>query len=350
MSRQGGLTLLVIAETTGGGLGAVARDQATWFARRDWRVTLATPESGITAVRPGFEHRAVPIPWSARDVRGMVRAVAGLRATVRAVRPDIIHCHGMRPFLVARAATRHRPYVTLHGTGAVPSDPRGYAWLRRAGLRLIPLLARGAYNAGVEPQTGWTFLAHASPRLQKLTQKAMDPREGPATFLWLGSLNEAKRPDVFVRAIKSAAETIPLRGIVAGDGPRRQDLARLIGDLGAPIEMVGQIDDVQAVLDGVQGLVLFSWFEALSFVVQEAMWVGRPVLCSPLPSLRWLLGDTGVYADDVEAAAARIVELTDPAYAAALAERASERIRSLIAPDAPWPVLDATYRRDLGVA
>ncbi|MBF6606397.1 MAG: glycosyltransferase family 4 protein [Chloroflexi bacterium] len=344
------MSLLVVAGTLGGGLGAAAREQSGWFTRRGWRVVLAAP--GDIPWMPGldFEHHSTPIPRSARDARGMARAVADLRAIVHDVRPDVIHCHGMRPFLVARAATRHRPYVTLHGTGAMPSDPRGYARLRWAGLRLVPLLARRAYTAGVEPHPGWTFLAHASPRLQTLSRREMDRQDGPATFLWFGNLVDQKRPDLFVRAISRAADTVPVRGIMAGGGPRRDEIERLIGELRAPIELVGHIDDVQTALDRARSVVLFSWFEGVSFAVEEAMWVGRPVLCSALPSLRWLLGDSGAFADDVEAAAARIIELTDRDHAAALADRASARIRDLIAPHAPWPELDATYRRDLGAA
>ncbi|MHB8397582.1 MAG: glycosyltransferase family 4 protein [Candidatus Limnocylindrales bacterium] len=337
-----------MAGTLGGGLGAAAREQSRWFSRRGWRVVLAAP--GDVSLMPGtdFEYHPVPIPRSARDVRGMARAVADLRAMVRDVRPDVIHCHGMRSFLVARAATRHPPYVTLHGTGAMPSDPLGYARLRRAGLRLVPHLARRAYNAGVEPLPGWSFLTHASPRLQFLARREMDRSDGPATFLWFGNLVDQKRPDLFVRAIGRAAESVPVRGIMAGGGSRRDEIERLIDDLRAPIDMVGHVDDVQAALDGVRAVVLFSWFEGIPFAAEEAMWVGRPVLCSSLPSLRWLLGDSGVFADDVEAAAARIIELTDREYAQALADRASTRIRELIQPDAPWPFLEATYRRDLG--
>ncbi|HVA85218.1 MAG TPA: glycosyltransferase, partial [Candidatus Saccharimonadales bacterium] len=234
-----------MAGTLGGGLGAAAREQSRWFSRRGWRVVLAAP--GDVSLMPGtdFEYHPLPIPRSARDVHGMARAVADLRAMVRDVRPDVIHCHGMRPFLVARAATRHPPYVTLHGTGAMPSDPRGYARLRRAGLRLIPLLARRAYDAGVEPHPGWTFLAHESPRLQTLSRQEMDRQGGPATFLWFGNLVDQKRPDLFVRAISRAAESVPVRGIMAGGGPRRDEIERLISELRAPIELVGHIDNVQ---------------------------------------------------------------------------------------------------------
>jgi glycosyltransferase involved in cell wall biosynthesis len=176
----------------------------------------------------------------------------------------------------------------------------------------------------------------------------MDRQDDPATFLWFGNLVDQKRPDLFVRAISRAAETVPVRGIMAGGGSRHDEIERLIGDLRAPVEMEGHVNDVQSALDRARSVVLFSWFEGVSFAVEEAMWVGRPVLCSPLQSLRWLLDDTGVFADDVETAVARIIEPADLDYAAGLAERASARIRRLIAPDAPWPRLDMAYRQDLG--
>jgi len=341
-------TLLIVASTLGGGLGAVVRDQVDWYTAHGWRVIAAVPADSALGPLAEIEHRPIPIPISARDLPAMVRTVREVRTIVRRTKPDVIHCHGMRSFLVTRPATSLRPYVTLHGTGRVDSDPPGYRFVRGAGLRVIPLLARRAFNAGVERQPGWSFLPHASPRLQTLTSMAM-PEHGELTVIWMGNLVEQKRPDVFIRAIGKAAERVTVKGIVAGGGDR-PDLERLVREIGAPVEFTGWVDDVEQAVGDARGLALFSWFEALAFVVQEAMWVGRPVVCSPLPSLRWLVGDTGLYADDVDSAADAIVELADRDRAATLGERARDRIRTLISPHDPWPHLETVFRRDLGQA
>ena len=341
-------TLLVVASTLGGGLGAVVRDQADWYTAHGWRVVAAVPADAAPGPLAEIEHRSIPIPMSARDIRSMSRTIRELRTIIRSTRPDVIHCHGMRSFLVTRPATSRRPYVTLHGTGSVGSDPPGYRYVRSAGLRLIPLLARRAFNAGVERQPGWSFLPHASPRLQTLTSMPM-PEHGDLAVIWMGNLVEQKRP--MSSSGPSAARPSGSPSAGSSPGPAdRPDLRRLamrsVRRSNSPVgsTTLRRPSAPPAASPSSAGS------RRLAFVVQEAMWVGRPVVCSPLPSLRWLVGDTGLYADDVESAAAAFVELADRDRAASLGERAGERIRSLLSPHDPWPHLETVFRRDLGQA
>jgi len=92
---------MIVADSLEGGLGAVARAHASWFAAMDWRVVVAAPGSG--AVLTG-EHVAVPVPGSARDVVGMTRAAARLRSFSKQFRASVVHCHGARSLVIARAA------------------------------------------------------------------------------------------------------------------------------------------------------------------------------------------------------------------------------------------------------
>jgi glycosyltransferase involved in cell wall biosynthesis len=90
---------------------------------------------------------------------------------------------------------------------------------------------------------------------------------------------------------------------------------------------------------------LFSGFEGVPFSVQEAMWVGRPVVLSPLPALRWFAGDQARWAVDADEAAQALVALCDHEVAAAEGRAAGRRARSLLTPDAPFPRLRADYER-----
>lgn len=347
MSRSAGHCLLIVGDSSGGGVGACAREQAAWFSGRGWRVVLALPPDALHRDVPGVECHEIALPRTARDARGMANAVREVRHLVRRHAPDVVHAHGMRSFLVARLSTARRPYVTLHGTGSLPSDPSGYGRLRAAGVAAIPWLARHAFNAGVEPHRGWDFLAHASPRLGSYPILPL-PGDGPPLVLWLGSLVPQKRPELFVRAISRAAETTDVRGIMAGEGPLRGEIEALVRSLGAPVEILGRVDDVEGLLRRASAVALFSSFEALAFALQEAMWAGRPIIASPLPSLQWLLGETGLYADDEAAAAEAMVLLADRDRAQAAGNATAARVRALLQPGDPWPAVEVAFLRGLG--
>lgn len=339
--------LLIVAETLHGGLGGVVRQQVEWFAGRGWSVAVAAPLEEEGLAPEGSRHYQLSIPTSARNLRQMALATRSLRAIIRAGSPTVIHCHGLRSFAITRLASPIRPYVTLHGTGMMLSDPIGYGGVRRLGLRIAPLLAEEAFNAGPEYRTGWTFLPHASPRLATMAELPFPAAGSEPVFLWLGRLSEPKLPTLFVEAISEAARVTPLRGLLAGDGPLSVAVERLIAELKAPIDVVGHAEDVAGLLERSWALVLFSRFEALAFSAQEAMWAGRAVVSSPLPGIRWLLGDTGLVASDVPSAAQSIVKLTDRDLAARLGAEAAARIRELITPVAPWPTVEAAYRDHL---
>jgi glycosyltransferase involved in cell wall biosynthesis len=162
----------------------------------------------------------------------------------------------------------------------------------------------------------------------------------------VGRVDEGKPGDEFVQAIARLARDREVVGLVVGGGPGVVRLERLATELHAPVEFLGE-QDPEPLLRRAWALGLFSRHEAVSFVAQEAMWMGRPVVVSPLPGLEWLVGDTGLFAADVDEAVAGMASLCDPERAGRLGERAAERIRRLIAPDDPWPAIAMMYEEQL---
>jgi glycosyltransferase involved in cell wall biosynthesis len=137
-----------------------------------------------------------------------------------------------------------------------------------------------------------------------------------------------------------------VHGVVVGGGQGIARLERLALELRAPVDFVGERDP-EAWLRRAWALCLFSSHEAVSFVAQEAMWVGRAVVVSPLPGLQWLVGDAGVLAAGVDEAVEGMGSLCDAGRAAPLGERAAQRIRGLIAPTDPWPAIATMYEEQL---
>ena len=336
----GTIDLLIVADHAGGGLGASARAQAAWFSGQGWTVAFAAP---WLAGFPLGDVRPVPLTPAEgiRHVGSVGRAAGQLRAAVRELRPRVVHAHGTRSQLLCLLAGV-RPYVTMHGSGGrVPGQSRAGAAARRLGRNAAPLLARGAYSAS--PSGGrWRTTLHASPNLRRLD--LLPPASSdPPEFVWIGRLDVPKQPSTFVRAVALAAEDRELRGLVVGDGLLRPELEAEAARLGAPVTFVGETDDVTPFLARARAVCLFSDFEGVPFSVQEAMWAGRAVLLSPLPSLRWFAGGAALFAADAEEAAAGLRSLCDPASAAVWAGRAGRRVRELLSPEDPYPSLLADY-------
>ena len=332
--------LFIVSDTLAGGMGALVRAHAEWFGAHAWEVVLAAPADGSA---PDTTVRFVEIPAvrSTRRADQMLRAGRALRRARRQYGAGaVVHVHGMRSFLLTRLAGLPKPYVSVHGAHPSPDDPAGYDVLRKAWFRVIPRLARGATTGEPRPEKGWSFTPFASPLLAQLDVLPFPAAGSTPTFVWLGLLDDRKQPELFVRALAGAPRA---RGVLAGDGPRAAEIAALIRDLDAPVEMVGHADPVP-LLQQAWALCLFARSEGTPLAVMESMWAGRTVIASDLPGIRYLVGDTGVLADDVAVVAAAIAELADDhALAVQRGSEAAARIRALITPDTPWAQLERSY-------
>jgi glycosyltransferase involved in cell wall biosynthesis len=333
--------LLLVSDTTSGGHGAAVLAHCEWFTRHGWDVAVAAPSDG--RVGSSKCHVPIPIPRSVRNVRGVIGASSALHRLCRAMKPTVIHCYGARSFLVSRLAQRRTPYFTLYFIGSMPDDPPLYHALRNVGLRTLPLLASTAFSGRPDAPHGYNFLPNASPSLNWMTSWSPFVGDGIPTFLWLGRLSEPKRPEIFVEALAEAAKVREVRGVMTGVGSLADSVRHLIDRLSAPITLVGHVEDPLALLAGCNALCLFSRDECLTYAVQEAMWMGRPVIASPLPGLRWLVGDAGVLSDDVATICRQMIQLCDSDEVKRQGNACATRIHRLLTPDLPWPETEKAY-------
>lgn len=350
MTARAHRRLLIVSESLGGGLGAAVSAQVRYFTDAGWRVQVGAPLAGRRqAPELADALLGVAIPASIRDLAGASRAAHELRGALASNPADVVHCHGIRSFLVTRCLARVPASVTWHGSRALPDEPWLVRHLRRPVYRFTSALAQEAIAAGPGFGSGWTFLPHASPRLAGLDQVAVgDDISVPARFVFAGRLAEPKRVEMFIEGVAMAARRVPVEGVVVGEGPREGELRDLVERLGAPVAMLGHRGDVGAVIASGRASVLTTGFEAAAFAAQEAMWIGRAVVASPIPALEWLVGDTGRFVDSAEELADALVELADPGLAAELGERAARRVRCLIEVDSPWPELERRLRARIG--
>ena len=130
------------------------------------------------------------------------------------------------------------------------------------------------------PPNGYNKLGNAD-RNSKITQEAKKP-----TLLFVGRLVGYKGLLFFIQAMK----TVDAQLLIAGDGPLRTKLQRLVkaANLSDKIQFLGYVseDEKQALYQKADVFVLpsISANEAFGYVLLEAMSEGLPVITCDLPT------------------------------------------------------------------
>jgi glycosyltransferase involved in cell wall biosynthesis len=277
-------SLLVIADSLDGGMGAAALGQCALFARAGWRVDLAAP-AAMSSAADGIHRHDLDVPVSAFKVAAMLRGARQARRLVHDLDSDIVHVHGLRTLAVL-AAGGTRPFVTLHSSGRNPGQTAVGTWIRKASRGIAPLFARGAFSVVPVARGRWSTMLVPSPRLEALDRKAPGELASHPLFVFPARLAPPKRPELFIDAMAALAERVPgVEGVVLGEGPDRTSLEARILATGAPVRLLGYVEDPTPWYRQAWGVCLLSDFESLPFVVQEAMWAGRAVVSSDLPGV-----------------------------------------------------------------
>jgi glycosyltransferase involved in cell wall biosynthesis len=154
-------------------------------------------------------------------------------------------------------------------------------------------------------------------------------------ILSTGRLAEQKGLEYLIRAAKRLREDLPTARIVlAGDGPLREQLSKLVSDLGLGdlVTLVGHRSDVGDLLVAADLVVFPSLWEGLSISLLEAMAAGKPVVTTTIGSNREVTndGETAVLVPpkDPGALAAAIRSLaTDPERLAELGREGQQAQR-----------------------
>jgi glycosyltransferase involved in cell wall biosynthesis len=225
-------------------------------------------------------------------------ALVMVRRHVADLKPDIVHTHlGSAGFLGSLAARSLRvPSIASIHAISQPSDLRsrgllklGAAARRHGAARIITVseaarqayLARGwdspdrvvAIHNGIDavPEPGAGAAVRRELRL-----------DGDAVVLGMFSaLRAEKGHDVAIGAFGLLRTRFPkLRMVIAGDGPMRAELSRLVQPLGDAIVMTGPRFDVMRLLDATDVYLQPSHADAFPTTLLEAMAASVPVVAT----------------------------------------------------------------------
>jgi glycosyltransferase involved in cell wall biosynthesis len=278
-------------------------------------------------------------------------AIVNLRRRLRSGHPDVVHAHGLRSGAFAVLALlglprRARPalVVTVHN-----GPPEGrlnqivYGTLERICARRSDLVlaasadltermrALGAANAR-------QFDVPAGPPEPPSAAAVARARadigaDGRPVVLAVGRLARQKGFDVLIAAAARWRDRSPAPlTVIAGGGPLAAELAGQAEALRADVVLLGERDDVPALLALADVFALPSRWEARALVVQEALRAGRPVVATRTGGTPGLTGEDAailVPPEDPDALAAAVsAVLDDPDRAARLRRAAVERAAS----------------------
>lgn len=332
------LAVLHVAQPTDYGVGryvaALAQDQQA----RGWRVAVASPRSGHLPSRCkelGIAH----LSWEARRQPhpSVAKEVVGLRRTIDAFAPDLVHLHSSKAGLAGRLLHPRQPVVFQpHAWSflALSATRRraAVAWERWAAKRCTTVVC----GSEDERATGqrhhirarWRVVPNAvdtgrfrpaGADARRSARASLGLSEDGAVVVCVGRLSEQKGQDLLLQTWPSVSAAVPgAQLILVGEGPAR---AQLEGARREGVRLVGARDDVACWLTAADVVVQPSRYETLSLSLLEAMACARCVVATDHQGAREALGANPgavVPMDDAAAVANALVpRLRDPHLAEA---------------------------------
>jgi glycosyltransferase involved in cell wall biosynthesis len=343
-------------------------------------VLAPAPTLALAGTAAGIETFALSISERPRPVSDMF-AVARLRNRLASWRPDVVHAHGMRAGAVAglamtglamtgaasgglagtrvssrglrNPAHRRRPpalAVTVHN--APPAGRRSrlvYGVLERICARRADLVLCASADLAVRMRDLGAAEVHqfdvpAPVARQPSPADVARARDdvgagGRPVVLAVGRLAPQKGFDVLIEAAGRWRHREPQpRTVIAGDGPLAAELRAQAGRALADVVLLGPRQDVPALLEIADVVVVPSRWEARALILQEAMRAGKPIVATSVGGTPDLVGghsqdsasqqDSAVLIppDDPAALAAAVTAvLDDPRLAARLRLAAKTR-------------------------
>ena len=282
-------------------------------------------EAGLGVVDLDVIRRPIRPFW---DLRGLVRLTRFLSRAGY----TIVHTHTSKAGFVGRlAATRvgvpaivHTPHLFPFHEESSRASTTAYLGMERLAARWCDVIVtvsefhRGwALRVGIGRPEQIVAIPNGVPTDRaRPTRPRQEVRGelglgGSFVVLSTGRLAEQKGLEYLIRAAPLLRPELPaVRIVIAGDGPLRERLSRLVSDLGVRdlVDLLGFRSDVGDLLAASDLVVLPSLWEGLSISLLEAMAAGKPVVTT-------LIGSNREVTDDGESAV--LVPPKDPAALAA---------------------------------
>ena len=373
----------IVCYASVGGSGVVASELARCLAKRGHRLHVISSDTPFrlrdsdSDVR--FHRVETPGYPLFREPQYLLALANRLVQVARAHRLDIIHAHYAIPHAAAAYLARQilavsggsvpRTITTLHGTDVtiLGSDP---SYRETVAFCIDQSDAVTTVSASLRDDTRRdmavkseivvipNFLdcdVHRRAPDPALRARFCAPEERLVTHM--SNLRPVKQLDAVVRVFAGIRERVPARLLIIGEGPELSRTEQLIEQLGvtAHVELVGEAQDVVALLSVSDLFLLPSLQESFGLSALEAMACGVPVVASNVGGLPEVVADgvTGFLhrPDDIEhMVQSAIGILSDAALHARMAAEGVQLAVERFSASRIVPQYEALYERTLAKA
>lgn len=303
-SKFGGDSVLILE------LGRAARERGfdVDVLATDPRFQAVVREEGLGLVDLDVIRREIRPLW---DLRGLIRLTRFLSRSPYA----LVHTHTTKPGVVGTLAARRAAIpAVMHTVHLFPFHEETGKIVTAAYIGAERVAARWCDRIVTvsEFQRNWALrvgigspekiisipngvpIERAQPQRSRAEVRAELGVGAGLMVLSTGRLAEQKGLEYLVRAAALLRGDMPAARIVlAGDGPLRNELSRLVSDLHleSTVSVLGHRSDVGDLLAASDLVVLPSLWEGLSISLLEAMAAGKPVVTTSIGSNREVTND-----------------------------------------------------------
>jgi len=261
---------------------------AVWSHREDDPYNAKIRELGV---------EIIPFKWKG----SFTEKLAGWRRYLLSAKPEVVHSYTF--------FTNFLAWYGCRGTRAIPigSVRSGFfRGRRKVGQPIGMLSARfprtQLFNSRTALDEADRALPPFRPKFRYLVRNGLDlslfdpapPDFTDIHLVGIGGLIGLKQWDLVIRAAHLLVKKgTNLRVTIAGEGPERPALERLISDLGMGerVKLNGYTEDIPALIKSATILVHPSNMEGCPNAVMEAMAGGRAVVASPAGDIPYLVED-----------------------------------------------------------
>ena len=276
---------------------------ANELAARGWRVTvLSYLPFSETSLRTEVDEPSVRlVSLNATGVPGKVAGLTRIVAVVRRESPDVLVGFMFHGIMAARVAGRLGGVRAV--VSAVRSEVHGRMRERAMGATgglsdavtvMSESLASRLVERGVASRDRLVVIPnavelgrYAEGGCRAETRRSLGVADQDFVWLAAGRLAPEKDYAGLLRAFAGLAER-RARLFIAGDGTLREELSRLVKDMGLSgrVRLLGLRDDMGELYGACDALVLSSAWEGMPNVVLEATASARPVVAARVGAVR----------------------------------------------------------------